>query len=62
FIGVLHVHTQILYECNFEDDTLPHHCFTPPFSVVSNVGNPGISVPTVPLSDVTSILETIEDG
>jgi hypothetical protein len=54
-INLLYVRTQVLYECNFDHDLILHHCFLPTISVVSNVGNADIPVPTAPLSDVTSI-------
>ncbi len=51
-IYIPYVHTQILYECNFDIST--ENCFTPEISVTSNVGNPSSLIPNGPLSDVTS--------
>jgi hypothetical protein len=53
-INIFYVHTQILYECNFDDETILHHCFTTPISVVLSADSPGIPVLTAPASDVTS--------
>jgi hypothetical protein len=46
------VHTQILFECNFDNST--ENCFTPGITVSSNIGIAGTVVPNAPLSDVTS--------
>ncbi len=54
FINVFDVYTQILYECNFDNEMILHHCFTTPISVVSSVGSPDFLIPTAPYSDVTS--------
>ena len=54
---LLHVDLQRIYECNFDGSTPLQNCFDPPMTVVESVGKAFPSVPTAPLSDVTSICE-----
>jgi hypothetical protein len=51
-INIRYVHTQILYECNFDIST--ENCFTTEIDVTSNIGIPNSLKPDGPLSDVTS--------
>ncbi|CAF1539755.1 unnamed protein product [Adineta steineri] len=62
FINIAYVYTQILYECNFDDGNILHHCFTMSISVVSSVGKADILPPDAPLSDVTSSLKPNDKG
>jgi hypothetical protein len=49
---ISYVHTQILYECNFDSST--ENCFTPEIRVSSSIEIPSNFIPNKPLSDVTS--------
>ncbi|CAF4850917.1 unnamed protein product [Rotaria sp. Silwood2] len=59
---ISYVHTQTLYQCNFDSAVALDNCFTTTISVVSNVGNPTNIAPNGALSDVTSSLTPTDNG
>ncbi|CAF4237264.1 unnamed protein product, partial [Rotaria sp. Silwood2] len=59
---ISYVHTQTLYQCNFDSAVALDNCFTTTISVVSNVGNPNSLAPNGALSDVTSSLTPTDNG
>jgi hypothetical protein len=52
-VHIQYVHTQLLYQCNF--DISNENCFTTEIDVTSKIGIPNSVRPDGPLSDVTSI-------
>ncbi|CAF0769183.1 unnamed protein product [Rotaria sordida] len=59
---ITHVHTQTLYQCNFDSASTTDNCFTTTINIVSSVGNPGTLAPNGALSDVTSSLTATGNG
>ncbi|UJR24875.1 hypothetical protein I4U23_006244 [Adineta vaga] len=62
FLNIIYVSTDILYQCNFDDGMILHHCFTSPITISSHVGTADFLEPNAPLSDVTSTSKPTESG
>lgn len=53
-IYISYVHTQLIYECNFDTSTTNDNCFTTTITVGASAGIAGTLPPTGPQSDVTA--------